>query len=40
MVHQTIDYHCKNGVLEFGRKELKAKLQEDIDRLQKLVDEL
>lgn len=40
MVHQTIDYHCKNGVLEFGRKELKAKLQADIDRLQALVNEL
>lgn len=40
MVNQTRDYHAKEGVLEYGRKELKAKLQYDIDRLQKIVDEL
>jgi hypothetical protein len=40
MVNQTRDYNCREGVLEYGRKELKAKLQRDIDRLQKIVDEL
>jgi hypothetical protein len=40
LVHQSIDFHAKKGVMEYGRKELKAKLQADIDRLQALVNEL
>ena len=40
MVNQTRDWNGKTGVFQFGRKELKAKLQADIDRLQALVNEL
>lgn len=40
LVGQTRDWDCKAGVFQFGRKELKAKLQADIDRLQALVNEL
>lgn len=39
-VNQTRDWDGKAGVFQFGRKELKAKLQSDIDRLQALVNEL
>ena len=40
MVNQTRDWDGKAGVFQYGRKELKAKLQSDIDRLQALVNEL
>ena len=40
MFNQSWDWHGKSGVIQYGRKELKAKLQADIDRLQALVNEL
>jgi len=40
MVNQVMDWNVKTGVFQYGRMELKAKLQADIDRLQALVNEL
>lgn len=40
LVRQSWDWDCKQGVFQYGRAALKQMLQRDIDRLQKLVDEL
>ena len=40
MFNQCWDWEGKSGVLQYGRKELKAMLQAEINRLQSLVDEL